>query len=179
MFYEPGQINCNQHSIWFTRIRPICALALVAILAGMFKGETVFAQQEQKTSKIEQLAWLAGSWSSVNESGYTTEEHWIAPKGGMMLAVNRTSKKGKAQFEFLRIQQKSGSLSLFASPGGRPPVEFKLAEIKENQVVFENPEHDFPQKITYRRETTFLHVRIEAVDNGQTRKIEWTWKRNS
>ena len=134
-------------------------------------------QDKVVDAQIEQLAWLSGSWTGETESGFVTEEHWIEPKGGMMLAVNRTSKNGRAQFEFLRIQEKNGSLSLLASPGGRPTIEFKLLELQQEKVVFANPKHDFPQKITYRRDGTSLHVQIEAVDNGQTRKIEWTWQR--
>ncbi len=136
------------------------------------------AIQEDDASKnsINKLAWLAGSWSG--EQGRSqTEEHWLTPAGGMMLATNRTVNGDKGFFEFLRIQQRGDSLSYFASPAGRPAIEFKLKEISDRRVVFENLNNDFPQRIIYQREGDDLNVSIEGEAEGQIRRTNWTWKR--
>ncbi len=153
----------------------ICFIGLsIAVFAADPAG--VASTQENSDVSINRLAWLAGVWEK--EKGETlTEEHWMAPGGGMMLAMNRTSKGDRGAFEFLRVQQESGVITLYASPSGKPPVAFKMTSLTDNQVVFENPKHDFPQKISYRRERDRMHVRIEAVVDGETRKTEWTWDR--
>ena len=46
-------------------------------------------------------------------------------------------------------------------------------------MVFENPEHDFPQRIVYWREgDRVLHARIEGVIKGKERKDEWHWQKS-
>ena len=126
---------------------------------------------------LDSLAWLAGSWIERNAEA-TTEEHWIAPSGGVMLGLNRsTAASGKTSFEFLRIAQTPVGISYFASPQGRPATEFKLKELAEKKVVFENPAHDFPQQIHYWLTDGALHARIQGTVNGQQRSLEWRWER--
>jgi hypothetical protein len=69
-----------------------------------------------------------------------------------MLAVARTLKGDRMTgFEFLRIVERDGSLVYIAQPGGRPPTEFALTRIASDGATFENPAHDFPKVIRYRR----------------------------
>ncbi len=153
-----------------------CCFACCLVLS--LPALNAFTQQDSDVNvRIVELAWLTGSWTG-GEGGMQTEEHWIAPQGGMMLGVNRTTRGTKGTFEFLRIQQKGNSLSYFASPGGRPPVEFKLKELSGKTVVFENPDHDFPQRIRYQRQDDQLSVKIEGEDQGQIRSTSWTWQRS-
>ncbi len=53
--------------------------------------------------------------------------------------------------------------------GNREPVPFKLLRISETEVVFENPTHDFPQRIIYRKRDPGLWARIEAGEPGKVR----------
>ncbi len=96
-----------------------------------------------------------------------------------MLGVNRTVRaSGKTEFEFLRIAKTGKGISYFASPGGRPPVEFPMVESSAKRVVFDNPKHDFPQRICYWTEPDGkLAARIEGTINGQKRALEWRWER--
>lgn len=138
-----------------------------------------FAQEEQlaiTNPTVDQLEWLAGSWFEIG-GDKVTEEHWIEPSGGIMLAVNRTTNGKKSVFEFLRIQKVKGRIVYFASPSGRPPIEFTMTKLGKSTVTFENRDHDFPRKITYSRVNSSLHVELEGVANGQIRKTEWVWKR--
>ena len=112
-----------------------------------------------------------------DERGSSTEEHWIAPKGGIMLGVNRgVSRNGKASFEFLRIAETPDGITYFASPGGKEPTPFLLKESTADSVTFENPDHDFPQRVVYRKVDGNLIARIEGSINGKVQSMEWTWK---
>jgi hypothetical protein len=124
---------------------------------------------------VEGLAWMAGSWGSAT-GAVETEEHWTAPKAGSLLGMNRTTKDGKTvMFEFLRIEQRPDGVYYLASPGGRPPTPFKLKQAAKEKVVFENPEHDFPQRILYWKDGASLCARIEGTRQGKPAAQEWCW----
>ncbi len=63
-------------------------------------------------------------------------------------------------FEYFRIADVDGVQSFIAQPGGRPPTAFKRTGGGENWIRFENPDHDFPQRIEYRREGNGLHAEV-------------------
>lgn len=147
---------------------------LAAICAVLAVAPTVRADEKKPT--IDDLAWLAGAWSSTVD-GVETEEHWIAPKGGIMLGVNRTTRaKGRTAFEFLRIAERTGGLVYLPQPSGGPVTEFPLKELKRKSVVFENAKHDFPQRVIYKQDDKGrLVARIEGEIKGTARSKEWTW----
>jgi hypothetical protein len=50
--------------------------------------------------------------------------------------------------------------------------------ITAQEIVFEDPEHDFPQKITYRRSgADSLYARVEGDRNGRQQPIDYAFKR--
>lgn len=125
---------------------------------------------------VDQLAFMAGSWGSA-PGGVETEEHWTSPKAGSLLGMNRTVKGGKTvAFEFLRIEARPDGVFYLASPGGRPATPFRLKETSKDKAVFENPEHDLPQRILYWRDGANLCARIEGTQKGKPAGQEWCWK---
>lgn len=123
------------------------------------------------------LAWMAGCWQ-----GEAGEECWLAPRGGMMLGVNRGPARGERPpaFELLRIVERDGRAVFLAQPGGRcPETAFPAVEMGDARVVFANPEHDFPQRITYWRDGETLHARVEARQQGEWRGFQLRWGRAS
>ena len=145
-------------------------LAIVALLAAPLGAAT--------PTEINELGWLAGCWRN-GDADSSSEECWLAPGGGVMLGMNRSIRKDRTSFEFLRIaRDESGRLTYFASPSGKPPTPFVLREATPKRVVFENPEHDFPQRILYWLDDDgVLHGRIEGVEGKQAKGFEWTWAR--
>lgn len=125
------------------------------------------------------LAWLAGCWTQQGREAGSVEQ-WMAPAGGLMLGMARTLKNGRVvEFEFMQIRADAeGRLSYIAQPQGRPPTEFKLLSQGEADAVFENPGHDFPQRVSYRRtEVDRLVARIEGVAGGKPRGIDFPMQR--
>lgn len=127
---------------------------------------------------LEPIGWLAGSWVG-EEAGRTTEEHWTQPSGGIMVGMNRTVARGRTEsFEHLRIEARDDGVVYVASPGGGAATEFRARALPregEDRIVFENPEHDYPQRIEYWTYEGELHVRIQG-ERGARAK-EWTWQR--
>ncbi len=76
----------------------------------------------------------------------------------------------------MRIEENETGISYFASPRGSSPTEFKLKETQGKKVIFENPEHDFPQRIIYElKEGNKLVARIEGEINGEIKSQQWEW----
>ena len=127
------------------------------------------AASESKAISIDSLAWLAGCWTyDGREPG--SIEHWLPPAGGAMLAVTRVIRDERmVSYEFLRVEEtRDGTLRLIASPVGQATTAFDLTHIESRAVVFENPEHDFPQRISYRLlDKDRLVARAEADNDGE------------
>jgi uncharacterized protein DUF6265 len=105
----------------------------------------------EKPLSLNSLQWLSGSWK-LEANGKLIEEHWTTPAGGSMIGMSRTVAKGQTvSFEFLRIEQRGDGLVYLAQPQGAPPTEFLLLQSTASEIVFVNPQHDFPQRIRYRR----------------------------
>jgi hypothetical protein len=146
-------------------------------LSSLFFLAAASAAAEGPAARIEQLAFMAGSWGAP-VGGAEVEEVWLAPKGGIMLGVGRTVRDGKAvDFEFMRIEQQGETLVYLASPGGKPATPFPLAAIDSTSATFESA-LEFPRRVSYRRNADgTLTARIEGTRNGKTAAREWTWKR--
>ena len=99
---------------------------------------------------IAEAAWISGVWSGPNGS-VTVEERWTPPASGGMIGVGRTLRGAAlANFEFLCIAERNGTLVYAAMPDARfPATFFTLTEITPTSATFENPAHDFPKLIRY------------------------------
>ena len=127
-------------------------------------------------ASVADLAWMSGHWESVR-GGRWTEESWSAPRGGVMLGHSRSG-AGEAmrEFEFLRLQAGADGVPVYlAQPGGRAPVPFRLTARAGTSATFENPAHDFPQRIVYRRAGDSMVATISALDGSNA--TSWTYRR--
>lgn len=147
--------------------------------AALFALPFPSAAQEAKAS-INDLTWLGGCWEmNLHDKNLIVNEQWMRPAGGMMIGAGRTVKRGKAiDYEFLRIVEDAGGIFYVAKPtGNKEETRFKLIRASANEVVFENPEHDFPQRVLYKRDGDKLHARIEGTKYGKTRGIDFPYTR--
>src|SRR5687768_14135347 len=129
-----------------TSFRPASSL-LVAVALSLSTAAP--ALSDSASSRLDHLSWLAGSWAA-DSAGTRIEEHWMTPRGGMMVGMHRDVIGGRAvSFEFFRIVEDSSGIAYLTSPGGRPAIRFPLKEMARQRIVFENPTHDFPQRILY------------------------------
>jgi len=134
-----------------------------------------------RCSPIDDLAWLAGCWSSEGREAGSGEQ-WSAPAGGTMLGTSRTVRGGRTvEWEFLRIREaEDGILEYVALPSRQAETVFRMSRISDRGVTFENPGHDFPQRIVYRREgLDRLVARIEGSVDGRDRAVEFPMRRAS
>jgi hypothetical protein len=138
------------------------------------------AAQMKAAVAINQLEWLAGHWR-MEKAGRVIDEQWMAPVGGLMLGMSRTVVRGKvSEHEFMQIREgPGGALFYIAQPSGQKEAAFQGVSLSGNAVIFENPQHDFPRRISYTLQPDgSLLASIEGPDaNGQTRRIDFSYTR--
>lgn len=129
----------------------------------------------------DELGWLSGAWVSETGQGWT-EEHWTPPHGGILLGVNRSGEGAKVSgYEFMRIACEEGRCTFYGSPAGQAPIAFRetsrldLPEKGVHEIAFENPAHDYPTRIVYRREGGILSGSISGP--GGKDPMSWTFRR--
>jgi uncharacterized protein DUF6265 len=131
----------------------------------------------QPSSRLDRLDWLQGCWELVTPT-QTIQENWIGPRAGSMLGMSRTMRDGKlVAYESIIIREHDGRLAYEAHPSGQPTATFMSTTLGAATVVFENPQHDFPQKIGYRRDGDALLAWTEGPVNGTTRRTEFPYHR--
>ena len=127
---------------------------------------------------VESLSWIAGCWEGGKKNVY--HEQWMKPSGKMMIGMARTVAGGKTTtYEFMRLHEdNNGDVFYTALPSGQSETTFKLISMDDTTAVFENPEHDFPQRIIYSlRLNGSLVARIEGQSNGMERHSEFPMSR--
>jgi len=135
----------------------------------------------KKFDKIEKMNWLVGhwenkmpegtlteSWKKENDSTYSGDSYFINPKDTV-------------HFESIRLTQKDEELIYTATVPGQnndEPVDFKLTSDAENTFTFENPAHDYPQKITYKKvDENNLVATISGKQQGKDSQESYPMKR--
>jgi hypothetical protein len=153
-------------------------IAFATLLAVAFAVLAGDMSAQPPGANVEQVRWLAGCWE-LSSPQRTVEEHWLAPRGATMLGTGRTVRDGKTiEHEFVVLREQDGKLAYEAHPSGQKPAVFLSSTIAADSVVFENPEHDFPQRVAYeRRGADQLLAWVEGPRGGQVRRIEYPYRR--
>jgi hypothetical protein len=153
-----------------TRSLTIVAAALIALHANMLVAQ-------RPAAVVKTLSWMSGCWQQSGTNGRLVDEQWMAPRGETMLGMSRTVRGDSlVEYEQLRISQRDGKAVYHAMPSGQTPTEFVAPRVSDTMVVFENPQHDFPQRIIYRkRGADSIVARIEGTMNGRSRGIDFPY----
>ena len=139
---------------------------LAAVVLVCSKGVSTHTSSGGETYDIADLAWISGDWQTASGGKAQIEEHWTALAGASMMGLSRTVAQGKTvEFEYLRIEQRVDGIYYVAHPKARcPGTDFKLTTLSKQEAVFENPEHDFPKRIIYRKSSD--GSLIASIDGG-------------
>jgi hypothetical protein len=82
------------------------------------------------------------------------------------------------EFESTLIRTRGDKLLYEAHPSGQASTTFPSIAISGDSVVFELPEHDFPQRVGYTRiGADSLLARIEGTRAGRMRRIPFPYRR--
>jgi hypothetical protein len=154
------------------------AFVVLAAVIGCGAIAAVPAQRAQQS--VDQLRWLIGCWSMTTPRGLVITETWSQPARDTLAGSGRTERGGTVvSTEVMRVFARSDTLVYAAMPSGQAYTEFRAIELEAGTVVFENPEHDFPQRVGYTLGAAgdSLHARIEGVTDSGRRSASFPMAR--
>lgn len=136
----------------------ITMLLCCAALPAVGQGQTV-----------QPPAWLAGCWER-RAGNREILEMWMPPAGGLMLGASRTVVSGAVrEYEQVMIKAEGGKLVYTATPSGQQTASFTSTIVTDTSFTVENLQHDFPQRIVYRRRgADSVIARIEGPGQGDS-----------
>lgn len=134
-----------------------------------------------KFEKIEKMNWLIGYWELKLNEGLLVES-WTKANDSIFIGKSYFL-KGSDTIHSEKIQLTQSKENLFYSPtvagqNNDKAINFKLTSINETLFVFENPAHDYPQKISYSIEnTTSFTATISGKMQGKFNEEKFTMKK--
>ena len=152
------------------RSAPVFSSALVLVIA--------FPSVNAQSPQIASVAWLTGCLE-LRTPTRLVEEQRMAPREGTMLGMGRTTtSRGLGEYELTLIRQDSTRLIYEAHPSAQPVATFVARTATADSVVFEAPEHDFPQRVGYRRiGSDSVLGWIDGKIKGKSRRVEFPYRR--
>lgn len=151
-------------------------MLLTMVAAG--QGQKPAQKPAQQKASLEDLSWLSGCWEG-RQGEAIVEEIWSKPAGGSMLGIGRTVKDNRTvSYEFMQFREENGSLVFLPQPQGGTRVSFPLKDLFGEKVTFENPNHDFPQRVIYERKGPgLLLASIEGTYKGKQGREEFQMRK--
>jgi hypothetical protein len=151
-------------------ISRISVLLLISVL-----GSCTSKQPESTGSYLtSKMAWLEGNWynSSAEAMMY---ENWHMVNDSLYSGNSFLIQGHDTVFsEKISLEIRNGKVNYIPSVGGQndgKPILFSLADDHNGLFIFENKEHDFPQRIVYSHpHPDSLLAWIEGNDKGNFRK---------
>ena len=148
-----------------------CTLVILLMLLATVRAST-------QTPTLADISWISGDWQTAPGGRAQIEEHWMQVAGATMMGMSRTvAGERTVEFEYLRIEQRADGIYYVAHPKARcPGTDFKLTRASATEAVFENPQHDFPKRIIYRK--TADDALTASIDGGEgTKSMSFVYKK--
>jgi hypothetical protein len=142
---------------------------------------SLFSQTKTLEPKLENIAWISGTWHGEAFGG-VTEEIWSEPSGGSMMASFKLINDGKVTFyEIEIIREVNNTLMLQLKHFGNDlkgwetkneTVDFPLKEITETKVVFEGL---IFEKVSPNEMNVYVDIKDEE---GQVENVKFNYKKD-
>lgn len=157
--------------------------ALVCAFIACTNSKTTISEKEsgKLVNGIEQASWLLGAWFNESRKGVNYEE-WKKYNDTTYVGKSYSIQGGDTtSSEHIKLVQNGSEINYIPTVEDQNmgmPITFKLTFINDNKLVFENPAHDFPQTITYKRLSgDSLVAEISGVIKGKYRAREFPMRR--
>lgn len=123
------------------------------------------------------IKWILGTWEGIHGNGIYHEE-WKEVSQNELIGKAYLIRKGEiVNPEKLKLHCDESGIFYTADVAHNPkPVSFRLTQLEEGKMVFENPEHDFPKKITYIKEADNS---LRAIVEAGSKSFEYRLKKSA
>ncbi|MBL7844222.1 MAG: hypothetical protein KF846_13805 [Cyclobacteriaceae bacterium] len=124
--------------------------------------------------KAPSMSWLVGVWKITTDRG-TIVERWIQLNDSTLNGINYFVKAAgdSSLQETLELSYRKGQWvysSRVKGQNNNQTISFTVTFVRGTEFISENPAHDFPQRIAYRRIKNNLFASIEGKRNGRLGK---------
>jgi hypothetical protein len=113
----------------------------------------VHKQDKKEYVLMNKANWFLGEWQCMSSYGNFTEK-WEQLSDSTMIGQSHIIKGNDTVFkENIVLEQRNDTLFynvLIKNKDQEENTSFYLTKSSNNQLVFENPKHDFPTKIVYK-----------------------------
>lgn len=142
-------------------------LAVLALVAWLPAGQGA-------DTAASRAGFLVGCWEITGTRH--VRETWQQASDDFLIGTSTTTVNGAMrEFEYTRVVSKAGAVTFMAQPNGAPPTAFTLDPASgKDEVIFVNPGHDFPKRVSYRR--TGPSTLLAWIDGGAgTKTVEFPY----
>lgn len=130
----------------------ICTLLFTAIFSACTTQNNESVDTGINKSQLTKANFLLGDWHNITPEGILTES-WKQLNDSVFAGRSYFVTGNDTSFsETIRLEQRKNGLYYIPTVSDQnsgKAVEFKLTSASAAKLAFENPEHDFPSKITY------------------------------
>lgn len=128
------------------------------------------AETVEKYPNLKKAEWLIGNWGNTSQEGILTET-WIKVNDSVYNGATYFTVKNDTVFsEDVKLKETNGKLTYVVTVPDQndgKAVNFNMTSITVDNVVFENPKHDYPSKLTYTKiDADSIVAMISGVKNG-------------
>lgn len=133
-------------------------------------------------NSMEPFKWLLGDWQMERKSGVLTESWKQVDDSSFEGKSYMTSKAGEnktlEEMQLIYRQKKYYFISAVPGQNKELPVSFMVNPISYGQFLAENPEHDFPRRISYQfMKPDSLHAWIDGGPTNVEQRVDFYFSR--
>jgi len=128
----------------------------------------------KKYDELQKATWLVGEWEKTDSLG-TLKEIWTSKNDSTFIGQSYyfQNEKDTLHFESIELMQDQEHLIYSATVKGEnndTAIPFQMTKDEYSLLIFENPKHDYPQKIEYRLlKNKGLSILVSGKEKGNTR----------
>ncbi len=122
---------------------------------------------------------VGGTWEMKKKDGYTCER-WVKINTNELKSIAfKIKDKDTSIYESVSLTNKNGVIAYTVSGADNSaPVTFKLTSAKNNQYIFSDPTHDFPQRVVYQFvKPDSIHAWVDGKYEGKIIKVDFYYNR--
>jgi len=138
------------------------------------------SEEKPAPNHLKNAEWLIGRWENNSPDGNLSET-WEKDGDMAFMGESYFVIAGDTVFEeHIRLTQTEDGLVYSPTIPGEnngKPIDFTLKHASEKEMVFENPKHDFPTKITYMLKGDSLIATISGKRAGREEKEVFAMKK--
>jgi hypothetical protein len=158
---------------------PFPRLIAIAFAASSLALGGFAARAEDPSTSLSTLEFMSGCWTGPAGKDMRIEEYYTRPSANVMLGLTRYVRGDRVTgFEFTSFVREDSVIVVTPRPEGQEPAKFRMTRLDKGNAVWENPRHDFPRLVSYRRVAgDTLVARIEGPGPQGTQSEEWRMTR--